>query len=94
MTYLLIWLGLMALLALTIGSAYIPMAPWNSALNMAISCAKALLIALFFMHLRQAGALQRIAAIIALIWLAILFGLSATDYATRSISAAPWTEAR
>jgi len=41
MTYVLTWLGLMALLALTFGSAYLPMGAWNSAANMAISCAKA-----------------------------------------------------
>ncbi|HEY1288465.1 MAG TPA: cytochrome C oxidase subunit IV family protein [Burkholderiales bacterium] len=91
MSYVLTWLGLMALLALTFGSAYLPMGPWNSATNMAISCLKALLIAVFFMHLRQAGALLRLAACIGLLWLALLFGLSWTDFGTRTLSPAPWS---
>ena len=91
MSYFFTWLGLMGFLGLTLASSYTPMGPWNSVANMAISCGKAILIALFFMHLLRAGALLRMAAIAALIFLAILFGLSWTDYATRSISPAPWT---
>jgi cytochrome c oxidase subunit IV len=94
MSYFLTWLALMALLALTTASSYIPMGAWNSVANMGISCAKALLIALFFMHLRGAGALLRIAAITGLVWLALLFGLSWSDFGTRSISPAPWSSAR
>jgi cytochrome c oxidase subunit 4 len=94
MSYGRTWLALMALLALTLGSAYLPMGPWNTIANTAISCAKALLIALFFMHLRHAGALLRVAALTALVWLALLFGLSSTDYATRTVSPAPWSKAR
>ena len=90
MTYVLTWLGLMILLALTCASSYIEMGAWNTVANTGISCAKALLIAIFFMHLRNAGALLRIAAIVGLVWLSLLFGLSWTDYATRSISPASW----
>ena len=91
MSYFLTWLGLMVLLALTFASSYVPMGEWNTVANMAISCAKALLIAIFFMHLRHAGALLRIAAVTGILWLAILFGLSWSDYATRDISPAPWS---
>jgi cytochrome c oxidase subunit 4 len=90
MSYFLTWIGLMILLALTAASSYLPMGAWNTAINMGISAAKALLIALFFMHLRHAGALLRIAALTGLLWLALLFGLSWSDYATRTISPAPW----
>ena len=93
MSYVLTWLGLMLCLALTLGSSYIPMGPWNAAINMGISCAKALLIALFFMHLRGAGALLRIAALVGLLWLVLLFGLSWSDFGTRRISPAPWSSA-
>jgi cytochrome c oxidase subunit 4 len=90
MTYVLTWLGLMIFLALTCASSYFPMGEWNTVINMGISCAKALLIALFFMHLRNASALLRLAAFVGLFFLAILFGLSTGDYATRRISPAPW----
>ena len=94
MTYFLTWLALMVLLALTAASSYIPMGPWNTVANMAISCAKGVLIALFFMHLREAAALLRIAAVTGLLWLALLFGLSWTDLATRPDAPAPWAGGR
>jgi cytochrome c oxidase subunit 4 len=90
--YVLTWVALMVLLALTCASSYIPMGPWNSVVNIGISCAKGLLIAIFFMHLRHAGALLRIVAVTGLIWLGILFGLSWSDFGTRNVSPAPWTE--
>jgi cytochrome c oxidase subunit 4 len=90
-TYVLTWIALMILLALTCASSYLPMGDWNTVANTVISCAKALLIALFFMHLRQASALLRIAAVVGLLWLALLFGISWTDFATRDISPAPWS---
>jgi cytochrome c oxidase subunit 4 len=89
-SYVLTWVGLMIFLALTFASSYLPMGPWNTVANTGISCAKAVLIALFFMHLRHAGALLRVAAVAGLLWLALLFGISWTDFATRQISPAPW----
>ena len=89
MSYFLTWLALMGLLALTTASSYVPMGAWNTVANMGISCAKGVLIALFFMHLRGASGLLRIAAITGLLWLALLFGLSWTDLATRPSAPAP-----
>jgi cytochrome c oxidase subunit 4 len=85
-----VWLALLGLLAATAASAYVPMGEWNSVVNMAISSVKALLVAVFFMHLRHAGALLRLVGTAAVLWLALLFGLSWTDYATRNVSPAPW----
>jgi cytochrome c oxidase subunit 4 len=91
MTCFITWVALMAFLALTFGSSYLPMGEWNTAINMAISGAKAALIAAVFMHLRHAGTLLRVAAVAGLLWLALLFGISSTDYATRQVSPAPWS---
>ncbi len=90
MSLALVWLALLALLAATAASSFVPLGGWNSALNLAIAAVKALLVALFFMHLSSAGALLRLAAVAALLWLALLFGLSWTDYGTRGTSPAPW----
>jgi cytochrome c oxidase subunit 4 len=89
-----VWLALLALLAATLASAYVPMGAWNSALNLAIAAAKALLIALFFMELRRGPALARLAAAAGLIVLALLFSLSWADLATRTASPAPWSAPR
>ena len=87
---ILVWIALMVLLLLTFGSAYLKLGVWNGVINLAIAVAKALLVAIFFMHLRGASALLRIVAGAALLTLALLFGISHTDYATRVILRAPW----
>ena len=70
------YLGLMALLALTVGSSLIDLGGFNSALNLTIAAAKAGIIAILFMHLAETEALPRLAVAAAGLWLAILFGLT------------------
>ena len=89
--YLYSWIALIGLLALTLGSAFIPMGIMNSVVNLAIATMKVLVVAVFFMHLRHASALLRLAAGIGLFMLALLTGLSGADYATRHIAPAPWS---
>ncbi|HJU71467.1 MAG TPA: cytochrome C oxidase subunit IV family protein [Paucimonas sp.] len=87
---LLVWLGLMALLALTFGSAWLPLGIWNGIINLGIAALKAGLVAAFFMHLNTGSGLIRIVAAAALFTLALLFALSGGDYATRGVHPAPW----
>ena len=89
--YLLTWLALMALLGATFAIAHVPMGVWNTVASLAIAAAKLVLVALVFMHLKRASALVALFAAIGLVWLAILFGLSGTDYAVRQINPAPWS---
>jgi cytochrome c oxidase subunit 4 len=85
-----IWVVLMGLLVATYGSAYIPMGAWNSIINLVIAIMKALLVALFFMHLSSARPILRVPAVAALFALALLLGLSLADYKTRMMYSAPW----
>ena len=89
MSYTLTWIALLGLLAATVASSLVHLGAFNTAINLAIACAKALLVALVFMRLRTSGALLRLAALIGLLMLALLFGLSATDYAWREALPAP-----
>lgn len=83
---LLTWAALLALLAATLGLAYVPLpAPMNILVALGISVAKALLVLALFMKLCRAPALTRAAAAAGLFWLAVLFALSATDYLTRKV---------
>jgi cytochrome c oxidase subunit 4 len=68
------YLGLLALLALTVGSSLFDLGGFNVALNLAIAAAKAGLIAMLFMHLT--AALPRLAVAATGLWLIILFGLT------------------
>lgn len=83
-TYLIVYLALMGLLALTALAARFDLGPLNVPVAVGIAAAKAVLIALFFMHVRTAGHLVRIAAVGAFVWLAILFLLTFNDYLSRS----------
>lgn len=85
-----VWAGLIVLLLLTFGSSYLKLGVWNGVINMFIAAAKALLVALFFMHLRSARGMLRVVATTALFTLALLFGLSHADYGTRVMHRAPW----
>lgn len=78
-----IWAGLMALLALTVVYAYLPGLPLKTEAALAIGAAKALLIAVFFMQLRHAAALVRLAAATGLAWLGFLYLFTFADYFTR-----------
>jgi len=77
------WLALMALLALTAGSAFVPMGMLNLVVNLAIALAKALLVVFMFMHVRRGTPMIRVFALAGLMWLALLAGLSCTDFAVR-----------
>ncbi len=81
---LMVWIGLLLLLTATASVALLPWKTLHPELNFAIAVAKALLIAVFFMHLRTASALPRLFAAGGFFWLAILLGLSFTDFWTRS----------
>lgn len=78
-----VWAGLMALLAFTIAYAYVPGLPFKTEAALAIGAAKALLIAVFFMQLRHAAALVRLAAAVGLCWLSLLYIFTTADYLTR-----------
>jgi cytochrome c oxidase subunit 4 len=85
------WMALLVLLAATFALAHVPLGGWNTATALAIAVAKALLVALVFMQLRGSSALVALFAAAGIAWLAILFGLSAADYATRVESPAPYS---
>lgn len=78
------WVGLLLLLALTLGMAYVPLGRENIAVALAIGTAKAVIVLLVFMKLVRSPPLTWIFAGAGLFWLALLFGLSFTDYATRT----------
>ncbi len=81
--YALVTAGLLALLLLTVGAAYIPLGPWNTAVAMSISVAKGLLVILFFMHARQATPLTRLFICAGFFWLGLLISLTLSDVLTR-----------
>jgi cytochrome c oxidase subunit IV len=83
-TYVWVWIGLMILLGLTLGSSFVSLHGFNAATNLLIAVAKAALVAVYFMRLRSSDALIRLAAVVGVVWALILIGLSLVDELTRS----------
>jgi cytochrome c oxidase subunit 4 len=88
--YLLVWVGLLALLFSSLGSAYVQMGAFNTVANLGIAACKMLLVALFFMHLNRASPLIRIVSGVGLVWVLIMLGLSLSDFLTRIPVPPPW----
>jgi len=83
-TYVTVWLALLAGTALTVFAAHINLGPFNAAVALTIATTKALLVALFFMHIRGASEkLLKVVVISTLFFLAILLALSMADFGTR-----------
>ena len=82
-TYLISWLVLLALLLLTLGSAYLPLGWANTAINLTVSMTQAAIVLLFSMHLRSAHPTLRIVAGSGFFGIAILISLSLADFLTR-----------
>jgi cytochrome c oxidase subunit IV len=79
-TYLLIYILLLALLIATVRAASVNMGPWNVVTALLIAVAKALLVILFFMHVRHSSKLTWIFAGAAFLWLTLLLGLTLSEY--------------
>jgi cytochrome c oxidase subunit 4 len=75
--------ALMLLLALTWSIGYINLGMFNVVIALAIAVAKALLVALFFMHIKGSSRLLHLAMAVGVIWLVIMFSLTLGDYLTR-----------
>jgi cytochrome c oxidase subunit IV len=81
--YLIVFGTLLLLLVATVAVAQTDLGPWNFPTAVGIASAKALLILLFFMHVRYSEPLIWLVAGAGFFWLAILFGLTLADYFTR-----------
>jgi cytochrome c oxidase subunit 4 len=75
--------ALLFLLGATWAIGYINLGLFNLVIALAIAIAKALLVALFFMHIKGSSRLLHLAAIAGLIWLLVLLSFTLGDYFTR-----------
>ena len=77
--------ALMFLLAVSWSVGYVNLGLFNLVVALAIGIAKALLVALFFMHIRGSSRLLQLAATVGVIWLLIMLSLTLSDYFTRGV---------
>ena len=82
--YFAVFTALLALTALTTGVAFIDLGGiGNVAVALTIAVIKAVLVALYFMHLRYSSPLTVIFAGAGIFWLGILVALTLSDYISR-----------
>jgi cytochrome c oxidase subunit IV len=90
-TYVWIFLALMVGTALTVAAAFVDLGAMTgfTALNdivmLTIAVAKAVLVILFFMHVRYSGRLTGLTVISGFLFLVILIGIVLLDYLTRGV---------
>jgi cytochrome c oxidase subunit IV len=88
--YVGIWIALLVGTGLTVLAAEVDLGVLNNIVMLLIACTKALLVVLFFMHVRWSSRLTWVVAASGFFWLLILFGLTMQDYLTRGSVPGTW----
>jgi cytochrome c oxidase subunit 4 len=85
--YYAIWILLLILTGLTAWIAGVDLGPLNTVVALLIATTKAVIVVLFFMHVKYTSEkLTKVVIIAAVFWLMILLALSMVDYGTRHFS--------
>jgi len=87
-TYTRVFIALMVMLVLTVTVTFIPFDKLRLAwigvtIAMTIAAIKAVLVVLFFMHVKVSSRLTKIFVVSGIFWLGILVGFTLSDYLTR-----------
>ena len=81
--YFTIFAALLALTYLTVAVSKVDLGRFNTIAALTIAVTKALLVVLFFMHVRYSTRLTKVVVVGGFLWLALLVGLTMTDILTR-----------
>jgi cytochrome c oxidase subunit IV len=81
--YFLVFAALLVLTLATVLVAELDLGIFNDVAALGIAVTKATLVLLFFMHIRHSTRMTVLTAVSGFFWLAILFGLTIADYASR-----------
>jgi cytochrome c oxidase subunit 4 len=83
-TYLLILLALLVLTATTTGAAYINMGIFSPIVALGIACLKAVLVILFFMHIRYSSRVMMLTVGAGFFTFLVLITMTLSDYISRN----------
>ena len=85
--YYTIWIALLCLTVITAAVSFVDLGRFNTVVALVIATVKALLVVLFFMHVKYTSEkLTKIVIASAIFWLFLLLALSMADYGTRLLS--------
>jgi cytochrome c oxidase subunit IV len=78
-----IFATLLVLTGVTVGAAYVDLGRLNTVIALAIAGFKAIIVVLFFMHVKYSTRLIKLILIAGVYWMGILLVLTLSDYLTR-----------
>ncbi|MCX6537668.1 MAG: cytochrome C oxidase subunit IV family protein [Acidobacteria bacterium] len=81
--YFAVFAALMTLTALTVFAAMQDLGPFNTVVALVIACTKAVLVVLYFMHVRYSTKLTWAVIAGGVFWLLLLLLMTLSDYITR-----------
>ncbi len=81
--YLMVFVALLALTALTVWTAHQPLGAWHTPVALGIASLKAVLVMAYFMHLNESKRLTWVFAAAGFVFLAILLAFTMSDFLTR-----------
>jgi len=85
--YYTIWIALLCLTVVTAAVSFVDLGRFNTVIALVIATIKALLVVLFFMHVKYTSEkLTKVVIVSAIFWLFLLLALSMADYTTRLLS--------
>ena len=87
--YFVIFGALMVLTFLTVWVATLDLGALNTPVALAIAVTKAVLVVLYFMHVRYSSRLTWVVVAGGFLWLIIMVGLTMSDYLTRGFLTYP-----
>ena len=82
--YIIIGGSLLVLTGLTVGASYLELGIFNPIVAIAIACIKAVLVVLFFMHVKYSSKLTKLTVFCGLFTFLALIGMTLSDYFTRA----------
>jgi cytochrome c oxidase subunit 4 len=88
-TNFVILLALLALTALTVWVAFLDLGRLNNFVAIGIACLKSFLVMWFFMHVKFATPVVRIAILTGLVFMLILFSITMVDVLSRGLLGVP-----
>ncbi len=82
--YLAIFATLLVFTAITVGAAYVPMGVFNPIIALAIASTKAVIVILWFMHVKYQSRLIKMTVGAGFFTFIVLIGMTLSDYVSRA----------
>ena len=82
--YIIIGGSLLVLTGITVGASYLELGIFNPIVAIAIACIKAVLVVLFFMHVKYSSKLTKLTVFCGLFTFMALIGMTLCDYFSRA----------